>query len=345
MSTGSPVYVLGWGCLSASGYGPESLVDTPENLPAPSAPSDGSVAGVSSSGVHTIDGFDPSKYLKMRGLRTLSRASRLAVVSAAAALNYPQHLVPEVEAASVVVGTQWGSIEPMVDFVRTAALDGPQNVNPSQFPNVVANVHAGYLGILFGLKGPNVTLCGPSSGLDAVGYAVDLLRLGRADYALAGGVEALGSALLQGLAVEGELDCPPLPGEGSAFLLIGRRELAGLTAQACVASFATATVHQPSDLDRARTQVIEEVLASTQVEPSAVGVTCHTGSIWQASGRFKSSLPPFRNLQSLTGVCRAADGALAAVAAAFQVQRHHCPALVTVFPPAGAQTALLLTPL
>ncbi|MBA2357319.1 MAG: hypothetical protein H0V84_02690 [Actinobacteria bacterium] len=49
-----------------------------------------------------------------------------------------------------------------------AADEGPALVNPSHFPNVVVNARAGYLGILFGLAGPNVTLCGPGTGLEAV---------------------------------------------------------------------------------------------------------------------------------------------------------------------------------
>ena len=67
---------------------------------------------------------------------------------------------PAPERCAVVLGTRFASIEPLVEFNRVAVTDGPGLVNPSSFPNVVVNAHAGYLGILFGLAGPNVTLCG-----------------------------------------------------------------------------------------------------------------------------------------------------------------------------------------
>ena len=49
------------------------------------------------------------------------------------------------------------------------------------------------------LAGPNVTLCGEAAGLEALGQALDLLELGRADAVLAGGVEAYGETLYEGL--------------------------------------------------------------------------------------------------------------------------------------------------
>ncbi len=161
---------------------------------------------------------DPAERLDLRGLRPLSRASRLACVAAAAALDHPKALPAASERCAVVLGTRFASIEPLVEFDRVAATDGPALVNPSSFPNVVANAHAGYLGILFGLAGPNVTLCGADAGLEALALALDLLELGRADAVLAGGVEALGETLLEGLRRTGVKE----PGEGAAFVLLGR---------------------------------------------------------------------------------------------------------------------------
>src|SRR5688500_957889 len=128
----------------------------------------------------------------MRGLRSVSRAGRLCCVAAAAALGHPAASPRRPHRTAVIVGTRWGSIEPLVEFNRTAMTAGPRLVNPSLFPNVVVNAHAGYLGTLFGPAGPNVTVCGPSAGLEALGQAADLLESGRAEYALVGGVEALG---------------------------------------------------------------------------------------------------------------------------------------------------------
>jgi 3-oxoacyl-(acyl-carrier-protein) synthase len=162
--------------------------------------------------------FDVAEHLQLRGLRPLARASRLACVAAAAALRHPSPLPAAPERCAVVLGTRFASIEPLVDFNRVALTDGPGLVNPSSFPNVVVNAHAGYLGILFGLAGPNVTLCGESAGLEAIEQAFDLLELGRADVVLAGGVEAYGETLFEGLRRAGadELE------EAAAFVLLSQ---------------------------------------------------------------------------------------------------------------------------
>ena len=198
----APSAVLGWGAISPGGVGDEAL-RPPASPPA---------------GARVIEGFDVSEHLQMRGLRPLSRASRLACVAAAAALDYPRALELDPSRCAVVVGSRWGHIDPLFEFEQTAAADGPALVNPSHFPNVVANVHAGYLAILFGLSGPNVTLCGPGAGMEAIGLGLDLLDLGRADAVLAGGVEALGPALLE---AETRSGGEPAPGEGAAFVLLG----------------------------------------------------------------------------------------------------------------------------
>lgn len=163
-------------------------------------------------------GFEVGEHLKLRGLRPLARASRLACVAAAEALGHPGPLPAAPERCAVVLGTRFASIEPLVEFNRSAVTDGPGLVNPSSFPNVVVNAHAGYLGILFGLAGPNVTLCGETAGLEALHQAFDLLELGRTDAVLAGGVESYGETLLEGLRRTGSDE----PQEAAAFLVLGR---------------------------------------------------------------------------------------------------------------------------
>lgn len=194
--------VLGLGCITAAGIGPEAL----------SAPPAG-------HGPRRVAGLDSAvDALGLRGTRPIARAARLACVAAAAALGRPSPLAAPPERCAVVLGTRFASITPLAEFDRSAALDGPALVNPSAFPNVVVNAHAGYLGILFRLAGPNVTLCGADAGLEALTYGLDLLDLGRADLVLAGGVESLGETIVEGLRRTGSVE----PGEAAAFLLLGR---------------------------------------------------------------------------------------------------------------------------
>jgi 3-oxoacyl-[acyl-carrier-protein] synthase II len=63
---------------------------------------------------------------------------------------------------------------------------------PLTVPMMIPNEAAGNISMMFGTKGPaftQVTAC--ASGTDALGQALDLIRLGRCDVVIAGGTEAV----------------------------------------------------------------------------------------------------------------------------------------------------------
>jgi 3-oxoacyl-[acyl-carrier-protein] synthase II len=226
--------VAGMGCIAGPGRGIAALRE-----------------GMRARSPRTLGAFDPRDHLAMKGLRPLSRASGLAAVAAADALEGGVRPA----ACGVVLGTLWASIGPLVEFERTAAQEGPHAVSPSEFANVVVNVHAGYLGILFGLEGPNVTLCGAAAGLEAVGHACDVLALGRADAVLCGGVDDASPAVRS---------MQEDPGEGAGLLLLTRG-----TAPATVAGWAR-------DPDAA--------LAAAGLTPSSVDSMWHSDDVAAALG-------------------------------------------------------------
>ncbi len=154
--------------------------------------------------------------LQMRGLRPLSRTARLAMVACADALGTAGIPVAAARCA-IVLGTRWASVDPLAAFVQVAAEQGPDRVFPMAFPNTVLSVHAGQLAALLGPTGPNLTLCGPNAGLDALTEASRLLLTGRSDAALAVGADALDPTVLAGLAPDG-----PTPGEAAVALLLER---------------------------------------------------------------------------------------------------------------------------
>ena len=156
--------------------------------------------------------------LGLRGLRPASRATRIACLAAAEAIQYPSVPPAEPERRAVVLGTRYASLEPLVEFNRSGAIDGPTLVNPASFPNVVVNAHAAYVAMTFQFSGPNITLCGERAGVDAIALGLDLLALGRADVVLAGGVEATGPNVDEGIRRAGGV----APLEAAAFVLLGR---------------------------------------------------------------------------------------------------------------------------
>lgn len=138
--------------------------------------------------------FDPVAYLGKKGLRDLDRSTRLVCSAARLALDDSGLSISEdtSRSAGVAVGTTFGSLHSIAQFDRSGLIEGPRFVNPSHFPNTVINSPASQVSIRFTIKGFNTTLStGFCAGLDALSYAADFIRLGRADAVLAGGVEEL----------------------------------------------------------------------------------------------------------------------------------------------------------
>ncbi|GIK27455.1 MAG: beta-ketoacyl-[acyl-carrier-protein] synthase II [Chloroflexi bacterium] len=139
--------------------------------------------------------FDPSKYVDAKEARRMGRASQLAVSAAHQALEDAGLDVETVESQSdrvgVVVGTTLGSHElstgATFDF-RTYW----RKPNPLAMVNSLPNMPAHYISKVLRALGPLTT---PSTacaaGTQSIGEASELIRAGRADYVVTGGVEAI----------------------------------------------------------------------------------------------------------------------------------------------------------
>lgn len=138
--------------------------------------------------------FDATKYLGQRNLRPLDRTSRLIASAAQLALEDSGWSVEMREAHEVglVLGTMFCSVHTISEFDRRALELGPGYASPMDFSNTVINAAAGQTAIAHNLRGSNTTIAtGVTSGLEAIAYAADLIRCGRARAVLAGGVDEL----------------------------------------------------------------------------------------------------------------------------------------------------------
>ena len=139
-----------------------------------------------------IKSFQAEKYLGPINLRPLDRTSRLAASAARLALEdsgWSAEMV-EHEEIGLVLGTMFGSLQTISEFDRRILDAGPAYVSPMNFANTVINAAAGQTAIVHKLRGVNSTIStGPTSGLQAIAYATDLIRSGRARAVLAGGAE------------------------------------------------------------------------------------------------------------------------------------------------------------
>lgn len=141
-----------------------------------------------------IRGFDPKGYLGKKNFRPLDRTGRLATVAADLALadsGWDEEARREHE-VGLVLGTMFGSVHTISAFDRRALTAGPNYAKPMDFANSVINAAAGQTAIWHDLRGVNTTLSGgTTAGLQALGYAADLVAGGRAGAVLAGGADEL----------------------------------------------------------------------------------------------------------------------------------------------------------
>lgn len=188
-----------------------------------------------------------------RGYRYKDRATKLGVLAAIRALRDNGRDSPAAT-TGVVVSSNFGNLQTVCDTARVIHAEGAGATSPMELPNASSNVIASTLAIHLGLRGPNVTLCnGAPSGLDALGWAVVLLRARRAHRVVVVGTESAteAAAALQ--------DCAPTHlFDGAAALVVERSTTApalrvhhccrGTDPADATARALTATGHPPIDL-------------------------------------------------------------------------------------------------
>ncbi|GAB1482198.1 beta-ketoacyl-ACP synthase II [Treponema sp.] len=153
-----------------------------------------------------VKDFDASLWIEKKDARKMARFSQFAVAAGAQALAQAGLLKPKAadaeagtraelacdpERIGTVVGNGIGGWEIVDESFRKLIANGPRRMLPLTVPLMIGNEAAGNLSMVYGIKGPaltQVTAC--ASGTDALGQALDLIRVGRCDVILAGGTEA-----------------------------------------------------------------------------------------------------------------------------------------------------------
>ncbi len=141
-----------------------------------------------------VRGFNARQYLGDGNLRPLDRSAQLVAAAAHLALGASGWTTErrQQQEVGLVLGTMFGSVHTISAFDRRALTDGPIYAKPMDFANSVINAAAGQTAIWHGLRGVNSTVSGgTTSGLQALAYASDLIRTGKAETVLAGGGEEL----------------------------------------------------------------------------------------------------------------------------------------------------------
>ncbi|MGB1261398.1 MAG: beta-ketoacyl-ACP synthase II [Cognaticolwellia sp.] len=196
------VVVTGLGMLSPLGNSPES---TWQNLV------------VGKSGISNISHFDTSQYparfaglvkefdaqdyMARKDAKKMDLFIQYGVAAGVQAIKDAGIEITEANAQriGVAVGSGIGGLGLIEDNHIKLLKGGPRKLSPFFAPSTIINMIAGHLSIMFGLKGPNisiVTAC--TSGVHNIGHAARMIAYGDADAMVAGGAEKASTPLGMG---------------------------------------------------------------------------------------------------------------------------------------------------
>jgi len=133
----------------------------------------------------------PAEVLTRVEIRRLDPAGQYALIASREA--WADAGTPEVEPErlGVVIGTGIGGVSTLLDQWDTLKEKGVRRVFPLAVPMLMANGPAAAVSLELGARaGAHAPVSACSSGAEAIGYAVEMIRSGRADVVVAGGTEA-----------------------------------------------------------------------------------------------------------------------------------------------------------
>jgi 3-oxoacyl-[acyl-carrier-protein] synthase II len=133
----------------------------------------------------------PLEVLTKVEVRRLDPAGQYGVIAARAA--WADAGMPEVEPErlGVAMGSGIGGVSTLLDQWDTLREKGVRRVFPLAVPMLILNGSAAAISLDLGARaGAHTLVSACSSGAEAIGYAIDMIRSGRADIVVAGGTEA-----------------------------------------------------------------------------------------------------------------------------------------------------------
>ncbi|MDA8320552.1 MAG: beta-ketoacyl-ACP synthase II, partial [Actinomycetota bacterium] len=134
---------------------------------------------------------DPATLIDRVQARRLDRCEMFALIAAREA--WADAGAPEVdpERLGVAVASGIGGVGSTLAAYDTLKEKGWQRLSPFTVPMLMPNGSAGWISIELGAQaGTHTTVSACASGAEAIGYAIDMIRSGRADVVVAGGTEA-----------------------------------------------------------------------------------------------------------------------------------------------------------
>jgi 3-oxoacyl-[acyl-carrier-protein] synthase II len=134
---------------------------------------------------------DPPTLIDRVQARRMDRCEQFAMVAAREAWQDAGAPAVDPDRLGVVVSSGIGGVASTLNAYDTLREKGWQRLSPFTVPMLMPNGSAGWISIEFGARaGVHTTVSACASGAEAIGYALEMIRSGRADVVLAGGTEA-----------------------------------------------------------------------------------------------------------------------------------------------------------
>jgi 3-oxoacyl-[acyl-carrier-protein] synthase II len=140
-----------------------------------------------------VKDFDPTPQIGKKEIRRMDRFVQLAYVATMEAVRHSQLDMSKVDAnrIGVIIGSGIGGVETWEDQHIRLIDKGPDRISPFFIPMMIADMAAGKISIVLGVRGPNyATVSACASGAHAIGQGYRSVQYGESDMAIAGGAEA-----------------------------------------------------------------------------------------------------------------------------------------------------------
>ena len=140
-----------------------------------------------------VKDFQSDDFLDKKVAKHLELFAQYAVAAAGMALDDADFSVNDsnAENVGVITGCGLGGL-PTIEKYHSVMLErGPKRITPFFIPLVIPNMGAGHISIIYGAKGPNLSLTTAcAAGTHAVGDAFRVISRGDCDVAITGGSES-----------------------------------------------------------------------------------------------------------------------------------------------------------
>jgi len=140
-----------------------------------------------------VKDWDGTRFVEKKKLKEMDRFTEFACGAARMAIEDAQLELTDEERneAGCFIGVGLGGLMTLEKTKQTLLEKGPQKISPYSIPGIIANLAAGQVSMMHGLKGPSYcTTSACSSGAHAIGEAFEWIRRGRAQVMVTGGAEA-----------------------------------------------------------------------------------------------------------------------------------------------------------